>query len=97
MIYTYDDDFLAINEEDLESIESDTIIEIEKIYKGDDAFLKQKLVINRVYMLIASKNLEGDGYKDKYDMYKKEFAYYKNLSNGSSGTSSISSAGLFRC
>lgn len=96
-IYTYDDDFLALNEDDIDSIESDTLLEISKIYSGDDEFLKQKLIINRVYMLIASKNLEGDGYKEKYDLYKKEFDYYKNLANGSRGISSVSSVELFRC
>jgi hypothetical protein len=97
MIYTYDDDFLALNEEDLETIEGDTITEISKIYSGDDEFVKQKMIVCRVYMIIASKNLEGDGYKEKYDMYKKEFEYYKNLSNANGSTSSVSSVELFRC
>ena len=92
-IYTYDDTFLVEDINNLDDIETKTITEIEKIYNGNDTFVKEQLIITRVYMIVAKENLEGEGYKEKYDLYKKEFEYYRALAgnqneNGGVGSTS---------
>lgn len=84
-IYTYTDSFLIDDVDNLDDLESKCIIEVSKLTGSTDEFIVENLVVNRVYMLIAKENLEGDGYKDKYDLYKKEFEYYRGLAS-SSGT-----------
>jgi len=74
MIYEYKDEFLidSIETEELEYYEQEAIKEVDKLNITDD-FYKEKLVVNRVYMLCAKAQLEADGMQQKYNIYEKEY------------------------
>ena len=102
--YSYKDETLInlIDENELNEIETNSIIEIETIYNIiENSFIKEKLVTSLVYIELAKlKSADEEIIEKKYNIYKKEFEKYlqisKDLKNDKNIGSEISSSELFR-
>jgi hypothetical protein len=78
MLYEYNDEFLKVEDSELEKKESEAIEEVEKLGVSDE-FLKKKLVVAKVYMMLAAEKLENETFLNKYKIYKEEFENYLSL------------------
>ncbi len=80
MFYTYEDSFLTkrVKADELEELESNAIIEADKI-GIDDSFYKEKYVVSKVYVEIAKRHIEADGMDKKLEVYKQEMEKYYQL------------------
>jgi len=78
MKYEYDDEFVTsgIDNIEIEKIENNVFIEINEKLGITDSFYLEKLTIAKVYMELCRRNLEANGMKDKYDIYKNDFDFY---------------------
>ena len=102
--YKYKDETLInlIDNKELEEIETISIIEIETIYNIiEKSFIKEKLVTSLVYIELAKlKSADEEIIEKKYNIYKKEFEKYlqisKDLKNDKNIGSEITSSELFR-
>ncbi len=93
-IYTYTDDFFDFT--NLNAIEADVIEEVNKTISTKDAYMIEKLVVNRVYMLLAKESSEGSGFQEKFNIYKKEFEYYRGLSQNATPVTGVASIKIGR-
>jgi predicted P-loop ATPase/GTPase len=75
MLFEYLDKFLinGVTEEELEVIEGQKYKEVTEKLGITDPFWAEKLTKVLVYMEIAKINLEAEGMKEKYEIYKEEF------------------------
>ncbi|MRJ06247.1 MAG: hypothetical protein C6I01_01845 [Epsilonproteobacteria bacterium] len=75
MLFEYLDKFLinGVTEEELEVIEGQKYKEVTEKLGITDPFWAEKLTKALVYMEIAKINLEAEGMKEKYEIYKEEF------------------------
>ena len=74
MRYSYTDTFIvdSITKEELQKHEDNAVKEISDMNIEDDYYFKE-LVICRVYMFASREQIESDGMKEKYKVYKEEF------------------------
>jgi len=81
MRYEYDDEFVTsfVDDTAIEKIETKSYIEIFEKYGISDSFYLEKLTKAKVYMELAKMNLEAEGMRDKYEVYKNEFDFYFRL------------------
>lgn len=87
MKYEYDDKFLTsyVDETTLENIEAEKYdFVLNKLNINDDYYL-EKLTKSLVYMQLAKMQLESEGMKAKYDVYKAEYEHFLNLAKNSNG------------
>jgi len=87
MRYEYDDEFIisGVDEVEIEKIENNAFIEINEKFGITDSFYLEKLTIAKVYMELCRRNLEANGMKDKYDIYKNDFDFYFKRTTKTSG------------
>jgi len=87
MIYNYEDNFMisSIDNETLENIESEKYNFVLNKLNIDDNFYLEKLTKNLVYMELAKTQLESEGMKAKYNIYKAEYEHFLKLATSKSG------------
>jgi hypothetical protein len=87
MIYEYDDKFLTagIDETEIENIEAEKYNFVLNKLNINDNYYLEKLTKSLVYMQLAKMQLEADGMKAKYDIYKAEYEHFLNLARNSVG------------
>ena len=96
-IYTYNDSFIvdSVDSLEIDSAENKAVLEVDKIGITDE-FYKEKAVVSRVYVTLATLQLENDGMSDKRRAYEKDFSHYINLAKTKSSTSNISTMPIMR-
>ena len=96
-IYTYNDSFIvgSVDPLEIDNAEANAILEVDKI-GITDVFYKEKAVVSKVYVTLATLQLENDGMVEKRKAYENEFKHYINLAKTNSSTSNISTIPLAR-
>ena len=81
VLYTYDDLFLTdgVDEATLENIEAEKYTFVLNKLGVYDNYYVEKLTRALVYMELAKMQLESDGMKAKYDIYKGEYRHFLKL------------------
>lgn len=95
--YTYNDSFIvdSVDATEIDNAEAQAILEVDKIGITDE-FYKEKAVVARVYVTLATLQLENEGMNDKRRAYEKDFNHYINLSKTNSSTSNVSTMPIMR-
>lgn len=96
-IYTYDDTFIvdSVDPIELDNAEANAIKEVEKIGIIDE-FYKEKAVVAKAYVTLATLQLENDGMIDKRRAYENNFKYYVSLAKNNSSSTNISTIPIMR-
>ena len=81
MIYEYEDRFLTdgIEEQTIENIEAQKYTFALNKLNIDDPYYLEKITKALTYMELAKMQLESDGMKAKYDIYKGEYEHFLKL------------------
>ena len=81
MIYEYDDSFMVsgVESEIIENIEAEKYNFVLNKLNIDDNYYLQKLTMTLVYMELARLQLESEGMKAKYEIYKGEYEHFLKL------------------
>ena len=81
MVYEYSDRFLidGIDETQIEDIEAKKYDFVLNRLNIDDSYYLEKLTKALVYMELAKRQLESEGMKAKYDIYKAEYEHFLSL------------------
>lgn len=96
-MYTYNDSFIvdSVDPVEIDNAEEKAIQEVEKI-GITDLFYKEKAVVAKVYITLATLQLENDGMSEKRKAYERDFKHYVSLSKSNSSTSNISTIPIAR-
>jgi len=81
MIYEYDDKFLTdgVEPAQIETIEAEKYDFVLNKLNINDNYYLEKLTKSLVYMDLAKQQLESEGMKAKYDVYKAEYEHFLKL------------------
>jgi len=81
MIYKYDDKFLTdgVEPAQIETIEAEKYDFVLNKLNINDNYYLEKLTKALVYMELAKQQLESEGMKAKYDVYKAEYEHFLKL------------------
>ncbi len=81
MIYEYDDSFMisGVESETIENIEAEKYNFVLNKLNIDDNYYLQKLTMALVYMKLARLQLESEGMRAKYEIYKGEYEHFLKL------------------
>ena len=96
-IYTYNDTFIvdSVDPSELDKAEANAILEVQKIGIAD-AFYKEKAVVSKVYVTLATLQLENDGMVEKRKAYESEFKHTVKLAKSNSSTTNVSTIPVAR-
>lgn len=96
-IYAYSDSFIvdSVDSIEIDNAESKAIEEVEKI-GITDLFYKEKAVVAKVYITLATLQLENEGMSEKRKAYERDFKHYVSLAKTNSSTSNISTIPIVR-
>jgi len=91
MIYSYEDEFLigGVDTTELENIEAEKYNFVLNKLNIDDNYYLEKLTKSLVYMHLAKMQLESEGMKAKYDVYKSEYEHFFNLAKNNNSIINI--------
>ncbi len=91
MIYSYEDEFLVggVDTTELENIEAEKYNFVLNKLNVDDNYYLEKLTKSLVYMHLAKMQLESEGMKAKYDVYKAEYEHFFNLAKNNNSIINI--------
>ena len=83
MIYEYNDEFLTDNIDDaqIENIEAEKYNFVLNKLNINDNYYLEKLTKALVYMELAKRQLESEGMRAKYDVYKAEYEHFLKLAS----------------
>jgi len=98
MIYTYEDVFLTdgVDAGEIENIEAEKYNFVLNKLNIDDNYYLEKLTKSLVYMHLAKMQLESEGMKAKYDVYKAEYDHFFNLAKNSNSVINIKNVPIQR-
>ena len=95
--YTYSDSFIvdSIDTADIDDAELKAIEEVTKL-NITDTFYIEKAVIAKVYMILATVQLDNEGMSDRLKAYSNEFKHYTSLAKNNSSSSNVSTMPIAR-
>jgi len=96
-IYTYNDSFIidSVDSVEIDNAEANAILEVEKIGIVDE-FYKEKSVVSKVYMTLATLQLDSEGMEQKRKAYERDFNHYITLAKTNSSTTNVSTIPIAR-